>query len=461
MILEDSRFTLLRNGHLEEAFVTYCVTPIRQEGGSINGVLLTFMEPTQKVLGERRTKCLQSISKETITSVKMMEETIPKILSNYLEDIPFFVYYAVDKEMNFVRRFQSDTLENTSKCSMPRLSKWEAEESLWPFEEVMKKRGAVVVEDVESKFGVLPGDDILCRSIWIIPFCKSFVSIFSVLINVSGGAWPEAPRSAMVGPIYSIDGRISGVLIMGASPRRPVDENYFRFFEMLCDHIANSYMSGRIRDEEQERIEALAEINQTKTTFFHNVSHEFRTPLSLMLGPLDDLLNDSSDPVTEGQKRKIEMVQRNSQRLLGMVNTLLDFSRIEAGKTVAQFEPVNVSDLTKGLCEVFRSVMEKAGLEYVVEIEEIEEEVYLDKEMWERIVFNLLSNAFKYTLRGRVEVRMSKKKDGSGVWMRVVDSGVGIPENELEKVFERFHRVEGVHGRSHEGTGKEEGKRGN
>lgn len=257
----------------------------------------------------------------------------------------------------------------------------------------------------------------------------------------------------MVGPIYSIEHELVAVFIMGASPRRPVDENYFRFFEMLCDHLTNCYMTGRIHDEEKQRIEALAQINRTKTAFFHNVSHEFRTPLSLMIGPLDDLLNDNSDPLTEKQKEKIEMVQRNSQRLLGMVNTLLDFSRIEAGKTVAQFEPVNVSRLTKGLCEVFRTAIEKAGLEYAVEMEEIEEEVYLDKEMWERIMFNLLSNAFKYTLRGRIEVTMRRKRDGSGVEMRVVDSGVGIPENELEKVFERFHRVEGVHGRSHEGTG--------
>lgn len=160
IILDDSHYPLLRNGHMQECFVTYCATPHTREDGSIDGFLVTFMESTQKFLGERRTKILQSVSKQTITSVKMMEETIPKILSNYLEDIPFFMYYSVDKEMNFIRKFKSENLEYQSKCSAPRLRASEVQESLWPFEEMIEKRGAVTVEDIESKFGVLPGKQI-------------------------------------------------------------------------------------------------------------------------------------------------------------------------------------------------------------------------------------------------------------------------------------------------------------
>ena len=145
------------------------------------------------------------------------------------------------------------------------------------------------------------------------------------------------------------------------------------------------------------------------------------------------------------------VAHRNALRLLKLVNTLLDFSRIEAGRVQAAYEPVNLCELTTDIASVFRSAIEKAGLKFTVDCEPIPEPVYVDREMWEKIVLNLLSNAFKFTFQGEIAVRL--RAAGKRVELSVQDTGVGIPEDQLTRVFERFHRIENTRARSHEGTG--------
>ncbi|HKY42430.1 MAG TPA: ATP-binding protein, partial [Pyrinomonadaceae bacterium] len=148
---------------------------------------------------------------------------------------------------------------------------------------------------------------------------------------------------------------------------------------------------------------------------------------------------------------KLEVAYRNSLRLLKLVNTLLDFSRLEAGRIEAVYEPVDLAVLTKELASVFRSAIEKAGLNLVVHCPPLESSVYVDREMWEKIVFNLLSNAFKFTFEG--EITVSLRAAGDNVEFEVSDTGTGIPIDELPHLFERFHRVKGARGRSYEGSG--------
>ncbi len=192
----------------------------------------------------------------------------------------------------------------------------------------------------------------------------------------------------------------------------------------------------------------LGELDAAKTAFFSNVSHEFRTPLTLMLGPLEDLLLDPALP--PAARQRLELAQHNALRLLRLVNALLDFSRIEAGRMRASFAPTDIARRTRELVSAFDSAAAKAGLRLTVTTAGATP-AYVDEDMWEKIVLNLVSNAFKFTFEGSIEVRLSE--DASHHRLTVQDSGTGIPEAELPHLFERFHRVEGARSRSHEGTG--------
>ncbi|HEX3861808.1 MAG TPA: ATP-binding protein [Stellaceae bacterium] len=197
--------------------------------------------------------------------------------------------------------------------------------------------------------------------------------------------------------------------------------------------------------------EELAQLDELKTQFFANVSHEFRTPLTLMLGPLEDAVADRAEPLGPRQHERIAMVQRNGLRLQKLVNALLDFSRAEAGRIRAIYQPTDLASLTQDLASSFRSACEKAGLTLTVAAPPLSQPAFVDHEMWEKIVLNLVSNAFKFTFKGGIKVGVSEE-DGHAV-LRVSDTGAGIPESELPRIFDRFHRVEGTQGRTYEGTG--------
>jgi len=197
----------------------------------------------------------------------------------------------------------------------------------------------------------------------------------------------------------------------------------------------------------------LAELDIAKTEFFSNISHEFRTPLTLMLGPLEDelaALAPSSAP--SSHRERLETAHRNCLRLLKLVNSLLDFSRIEAGRVQALYEPTDLARLTAELASHFHSAAQRAGLQLKIECPALAEPVYVDREMWEKIVLNLMSNAFKHTFEGVITARL-ESVEGGGVRLSVKDTGVGIPAEEIPKLFERFHRVKGAASRTQEGTG--------
>ncbi|WP_422614288.1 MULTISPECIES: ATP-binding response regulator [Calothrix] len=206
------------------------------------------------------------------------------------------------------------------------------------------------------------------------------------------------------------------------------------------------------REQERQRAESLAELDRAKTHFFSNVSHEFRTPLTLSLAPLQDVLSDSVNPLPGVQRERLELVHRNTLRLLKLVNTLLDFSRIEAGRMEAVYEPTDLALYTTDLASVFRSAIERAGLRLVVDCPPLAEPVYVDREMWEKIVLNLLSNAFKFTLEGEIAARLHLA-DNHHVRLQVEDTGTGIEPEELPHLFERFYQIRKPIARTDEGSG--------
>lgn len=185
--------------------------------------------------------------------------------------------------------------------------------------------------------------------------------------------------------------------------------------------------------------------------FFSNVNHELRTPLTLILGPLDDILADRETASLDSETRdKLTIASRNAHRLLNLVNSLLDFSRLEAGRMHASFKPVDLAALSLDLASLFRSAIKKGKIAYEVRVPKEKVEVWLDVDLWEKVVFNIIGNAFKYCLSGSIEVRVTKGPHFAE--FSVTDTGCGIEESELDRIFERFHRIES-NSRSQEGTG--------
>jgi signal transduction histidine kinase len=273
--------------------------------------------------------------------------------------------------------------------------------------------------------------------------------------DVPSGPWSDPPHTAVIVPIRSNKAHeLAGFMVAGVSPRLRLDDRYRGFLELAAAQVASAVATARAYEEERKRAEALAAIDRAKTLFFSNVSHEFRTPLTLMLGPLEELkgeLGGAGASVSASPHQQIDLAYRNGLRLLKLVNTLLDFSRIEAGRVQAVYEPTDLASATTELASVFRSAVEKAGLRLVVDCPPLSEAACVDREMWEKIVLNLLSNAFKFTFDGEIEVRLRQTDEHFVLAVR--DTGTGIPAHELPKLFERFHRVAGSHGRTHEGSG--------
>ena len=238
------------------------------------------------------------------------------------------------------------------------------------------------------------------------------------------------------------------MLILGASPRRAIDEEYRQFAARAASILSTAIAAATAYEAERSRAEALATIDRAKTVFFSNVSHEFRTPLTLMLGPTEDAL---ASPAGVLRGEDLQTVYRNQLRLLKLVNALLDFSRLEAGRMHASYSRVDLAEYTSDLASAFRSAFDRAGLRYDVRCAPVGDDMYVDVDMWEKVVFNLLSNALKFTFDGGVTLSLDDA--GDHVRLTVSDTGVGIEDADLPLLFERFRRVEGVRARTHEGSG--------
>ncbi|WP_234733894.1 ATP-binding protein [Tellurirhabdus bombi] len=417
--IKDQRMFLDRYGYLEEAFMTFSFAPIRDESGNVGGIFHPITETTDKMLSARRTQVLRDVA-----ALTGQAKTNADIYTSFAEsttdfslDIPFLLFYELQDEGHYARLVQTTGLTEEYPVA-PDYQTLEVTKTPW----LADLSQSTILKELNQTLGVLPG-----------------------------GAYPEPANQGVLLPIHiSNKKQPFGFLIAGVSPRRELDMDYLNFYALLGNTFNTAFSNVYAYQEEQKRAEALAAIDRAKTTFFSNISHEFRTPLTLMLGPLEELLRDRNLPAS-GFQEPIETTHRNALRLLKLVNNLLDFSRIEAGRVQALYRPTDLVKLTIDLASSFRSLIEKAGLAFVVDCHLLNATVYVDASMWEKIVLNLISNAFKYTLEGRIHVQLTPE-EGMAV-LRVSDTGVGIPESELPHMFERFHRVENAGGRTHEGTG--------
>lgn len=420
--IKDQHMELDRSGYLEEANMTFSFSPIRDESGAVGGIFHPITETTAQVIGARRTQGLRDLtaSLAATRSIGEIGQQLGAHLARMECDVPFMLFYQLDPDSGQLRLRGGGGLPDGCALAPKTVA---LDDSCWPFARSRASHAAERVDDVAAR-----------------------------LEGVRCGPYEEAPRSALVLPL-SLPGQdeLFGFVVAGVSVRRALDAEYRNFYELLGAAVNTAVGNVIAYEQEQRRAEELAKVDRAKTAFFSNVSHEFRTPLTLILGPLDDSLADSADSMSPAQRKRIEVTHRNALRLLKLVNSLLDFSRIEAGRVQASYVPVDLAHLTLDLAGVFESAMAKGALAYTVDLRPLGQPVYVDRDMWEKIVFNLLSNAFKFTLHGSVTVTL--REHAGMARLSVRDTGAGIPEHELPRMFERFHRIEGAPGRTYEGTG--------
>jgi signal transduction histidine kinase len=425
---EDWLLPLDRHGYLEECYFIFSYSPIRDESGGVGGVLVTVTESTERVLGERRLHTLRDLAAsaaETHGPAQAWTRAMEALRLN-AADLPFAALYELIDQGRTARLISASGMEAGGPSAPERVDLTGAGD-VWPLAQVARSSQPVTAPvpliDVRER----PG-------------------------RLSPGAWPEPPHTALVLPVTRPGLAVPyGILVAGVSAGRALDGAYREFYSMVTSHIATAISNARAYDEERRRAESLAELDRAKTAFFSNVSHEFRTPLTLMLGPLEDLIEAARDAAGDAQREQLETVHRNGHRLLKLVNSLLDFARIEAGRVQADYEPVDLAALTTDLASVFRSVIERAGLRFTVDCPPLPGPVHGDRDMWEKIVLNLLSNAFKFTFAGEIAVALAWQ--GDHVELAVRDTGVGIASDALPSLFQRFQRVRGSRSRTHEGSG--------
>ncbi len=412
---------LERNGYPEETYHTFSYSPLTGDDGKINGLLCVVTEETERVISERQLASLRSLAAGI--STKITEEDVFDAIRSSLEtnrqDLPFTLAYLFEEDGARARLACTTGIE-AGHPAAPRTIEVGGLKSAWPVCDFLSYKTPIVMEDLAERFGAIPS-----------------------------GLWYKAPTKALLVPITRQgQDAPAGVLVAALNPYRQLDESYSGFINLVAGQIAAGIANARAYQEERKRAEALAEIDKAKTAFFSNISHEFRTPLTLILGPTEDALA-TPEKILRGAE--LETVHRNELRLLKLVNTLLDFSRLEAGRVEASYRSTDLARHTAELASVFRSAMEKAGITYIVECQPLPERVYVDHEMWEKIVLNLISNALKSTFEGSVTVRLLDKSDHAEMIVR--DTGTGIPEQEIGHLFERFRRIENARRRTHEGSG--------
>jgi anti-anti-sigma factor len=416
---EDLLLFLERSGYPEETYHTFSYSPVDDDSGGTAGMLCVVTENTRRVLADRRLRALHDLGELSTASVGSEAEAcraVIDVLGRHRAEVPFAVA---------VLRTSEGALEPAGAAGV-------ADSSVLlhgSLGEVVERVAAGDPAEVVTGLRAQAGDTLLSS-----PLGDARPDQAVVLSISTAGA--DAP---------------AGVLVLGINPYRVLDADYRGFTDLVAGHVSTAVSDAQAYLAERRRAEALAELDRAKTDFFSNVSHEFRTPLTLIMGPVAELRSSPAAAADARVAHELEVVERNALRLQKLVNTLLDFSRLQAGRIDARFEPVDLAAVTAELASVFRSAVERAGLTLTVDCPPLSGPVHVDRDMWEKVVLNLLSNALKFTFTGGITVRL--REDGGRAVLTVADTGTGIPAAELPRLFERFSRVSGARSRSGEGSG--------
>ncbi|GAO44512.1 ATP-binding protein [Flavihumibacter petaseus] len=402
---ESQLLIMERYGYREETYYTFSFSPIPGSDGDTAGMICYNTASTEQIITARSLKTLQELGAiRKQDNLKDLFREVIGVLAGNDRDFPFALLYTPDPE-----------------------------------------------EPAHSGIEPAPWLDAIARQAFSDNSTTALIDAATIPHHLPKGPWDEAPRQLATVAIKGIqEEQPLAVLILGLNPYRKFDNTFSNFVELVAAQVSHESRIVLEAATERRRREALEELDKAKTIFFSNISHEFRTPLTLILSPLEALLRDTK-PLPPEISHQIATTHRNALRLLRLVNNLLDFSQIESGKQKANVEPTDLVTFTRNLAGNFQSLFEKADVKLLVELDQLLPEVMVDRQMWERIVFNLISNAYKYTLQGNVRVCLNRS--GDNLVFTVADSGVGIPASEIPKLFDRFYRVQQSDGRSFEGTG--------
>lgn len=407
----DLMLPMVTAGRRVERYFTFTYSPLIGADGKPFGIFCPSYETTERVLSERRLHLLNTVASAIVGS-RSIDDAVGvavRVCAAQPADLAFIAVYADDGATRRVTlRGATPSVSALLPAELAELTDWDA-----------ASRTRAEVQVIGDVAGTIAG------------------------IEAALGA--DCPQEALVLPLG--EASTAGALVVGASPRRPLDTQFQGFCQLLADQLTSTFASIVSYEQERRRADALAELDRAKTAFLTNVSHEFRTPLTLLLGPLDDALSDAAPESVLAER--LTTAARNARRLQRLVDSLLDFSRIEAGRANAKLVCTDVGALTAQIASSFTELCHRAGLELKLDCAPALADV--DPAMWETIVLNLLSNAVKYTLQGTVSVRVRTESGDCVIAVR--DTGVGIGAEDLKLLFERFYRADNVRGRSVEGTG--------
>ncbi|MFJ8636949.1 SpoIIE family protein phosphatase [Streptomyces sp. NPDC093568] len=420
LLIPDEPLLMERHGFLEQCYFASSFQPVLLDDGAAGGVLQIITETTGRVLGERRLRLLSETGARTagLLTPGEVARVVAEVLGSYPEEIPFLGLYLAS-EPGTLRQAASTGLQTAPEAVSP---------STDGGSEVAARLAQVVADGT--------------------PATLSAAALTGGNTAGQHAAASRLPVEEALALPLDCAGEVGGVLVAGINPCFPPADTYRDFLEVLAAAVAGALTAALAHDEQRRRAEALAELDRAKTTFFANVSHELRTPLTLLLGPLQQALADEDRPE---RREQLELAERGGLRLLKQVNTLLEVARADAGQIRPALEPVDLAAATAELAGVFRSAFDAAGLTLEVDCPPLPDAVSLDRELWEKIVLNLLSNALKFTFTGGARVQVAAA--GNRARLTVTDTGTGIPADELPHLFERFYRVRGARSRSHEGSG--------
>ncbi|UXI70526.1 response regulator [Tahibacter amnicola] len=413
----------------DRIFATFSYAPIRDAGGAVVGVYNTVWDTTRDVVADRRLKVLRELALRMngAVQVRVACERAVEALASSPQEAPFALLYVVDTARQQAVLAGVTGLEPGGQAA-PRVVSLAGDASPWPL-----GRALVATDEAELRF-----DNLAQRCPGLLP-----------LAAVHGGS--PAPTSALLLPVRTAGSTAAAaMLVLGLNPHLPFTDTYRSFVDLIVEQIAAGIAQARLHEQERERVDRLAELDRAKSQFFANVSHEFRTPLTLLLAPLDELLR-RRDRLPPGLGDEVDTAARNARRLLTLVTNLLDFSQIESTRRRAYLAPHDLAALTADIVSHFRSAVERAGLRLTVALAGNLPLVPVDPEMWTKVVSNLLSNALKFTFAGEISIALTALRLHAE--LVVSDTGVGIPEEELPHVFKRFHRVRGARARTAEGAG--------
>ena len=420
--LDDQLLIIERRGYPEEAYFSFSISALRDPDGTIVGVFTAISEPTWHVQYERRLQALRRLGAVSITADDSLASTCRaalEVIAKTRASVPFAAVFLRDLASQGPRRAAGYGFDEAAAASCELV---ELAPTSGPVLQVLEHGGTELVSGLRER----------CPNVF-----------------APGPLGPLTPDQAFVLPVIMLGARKPlGVLVLGVNSYLRPDDSYTAFAVMASRQLGVMVTDAVSYQGELKRQQALQELERARTEFFQNISHELRAPLTMLLMPLQDILDEPGVVLPAAARNTVETSVRAGDRLQRVVDALLDISRVESSALIPYREEIDLVLATLDVVEGFRPTAE-GRLNLRVDMPTDPLRAYVDRSMWTTIVSNLVNNALKFTPDGEVAVILSG--DDSHVLLTVADTGIGIPHDEQTAIFERFNR--GTAGDQHPGSG--------